>query len=180
MSFYWIFRTPRECRPPATRRRSTAGSATTTSAGCRSLPASGRSSWRDTARRAWPRKSSGRRPPRRFLRCVKEVLNTTRQFGAICIDFVTHDRFDLFLAVFGAAHRGSHYLWDLLKSTFRQTTTDRRSCAEPATSAMKLSTASSDGSSTLRHPRREFSPSRSTAWDPMRGGTSDCHSSSRA
>ena len=48
-----------------------------------------------------------------LLALREEVLNTTRQFGAICLDFVTNDRFDLFLAVFGAAHRGSHYLWDL-------------------------------------------------------------------
>jgi predicted AlkP superfamily phosphohydrolase/phosphomutase len=43
----------------------------------------------------------------------QEVLNANRQFGDICRDVLTRERFDLFLAVFGAVHRGSHYLWDL-------------------------------------------------------------------
>ncbi len=43
----------------------------------------------------------------------REVLNSNRQFADICCDMLTRERFDLFLAVFGAVHRGSHYLWDL-------------------------------------------------------------------
>lgn len=43
----------------------------------------------------------------------QEVLEGNRQFADICRDLLTHDRFDLFLAVFGLVHRGSHYLWDL-------------------------------------------------------------------
>ena len=43
----------------------------------------------------------------------QEVLSGNRQFADICRDLLTHDRFDLFLAVFGLVHRGSHYLWDL-------------------------------------------------------------------
>jgi predicted AlkP superfamily phosphohydrolase/phosphomutase len=43
----------------------------------------------------------------------QEVLEGNRQFGDICRDLLTHDRFDLFLAVFGLVHRGTHYLWDL-------------------------------------------------------------------
>ena len=43
----------------------------------------------------------------------QEVLDGNRQFADICHDLLTHDRFDLFLAVFGLVHRGSHYLWDL-------------------------------------------------------------------
>jgi predicted AlkP superfamily phosphohydrolase/phosphomutase len=43
----------------------------------------------------------------------EEVLEGNRQFGEVCRDLLTHDRFDLFVAVFGLVHRGSHYLWDL-------------------------------------------------------------------
>jgi predicted AlkP superfamily phosphohydrolase/phosphomutase len=43
----------------------------------------------------------------------QEVLEGNRQFADICRDLLTHDRFDLFLAVFGLVHRGTHYLWDL-------------------------------------------------------------------
>lgn len=43
----------------------------------------------------------------------QEVLDGNRQFADVCRDLLTHDRFDLFLAVFGLVHRGSHYLWDL-------------------------------------------------------------------
>jgi predicted AlkP superfamily phosphohydrolase/phosphomutase len=43
----------------------------------------------------------------------QEVLSGNRQIGEICGDLLTHDRHDLFLAVFGSVHRGTHYLWDL-------------------------------------------------------------------
>jgi predicted AlkP superfamily phosphohydrolase/phosphomutase len=43
----------------------------------------------------------------------EEVLHANRQFADICADLLTRERYDLFLAVFGAVHRGSHYLWDL-------------------------------------------------------------------
>jgi predicted AlkP superfamily phosphohydrolase/phosphomutase len=43
----------------------------------------------------------------------QEVLDGNPQFADICRDLLTNDRFDLFLAVFGLVHRGSHYLWDL-------------------------------------------------------------------
>jgi predicted AlkP superfamily phosphohydrolase/phosphomutase len=43
----------------------------------------------------------------------QEVGDGNRQFAEVCRDLLTHDRFDLFLAVFGLVHRGSHYLWDL-------------------------------------------------------------------
>ena len=42
-----------------------------------------------------------------------EVLETNEQFAGICADFLNQERWDLFLAVFGAVHRGTHYLWDL-------------------------------------------------------------------
>ena len=43
----------------------------------------------------------------------QEVLDGNRQFADVCRDLLTGDRFDLFLAVFGSLHRGTHYLWDL-------------------------------------------------------------------
>jgi predicted AlkP superfamily phosphohydrolase/phosphomutase len=43
----------------------------------------------------------------------QEVLEGNRQFAEVCRDLLTRERFDLFLAVFGLVHRGSHYLWDL-------------------------------------------------------------------
>ncbi|MBA3554510.1 MAG: alkaline phosphatase family protein [Gemmatimonadales bacterium] len=43
----------------------------------------------------------------------QEVLEGNRQFAEVCRDLMTLERFDLFLAVFGLVHRGSHYLWDL-------------------------------------------------------------------
>ncbi len=42
-----------------------------------------------------------------------EVLETNKQFAEICVDYLRRQRWDLFLAVFGATHRGTHYLWDL-------------------------------------------------------------------
>jgi predicted AlkP superfamily phosphohydrolase/phosphomutase len=50
----------------------------------------------------------------------EEVLKANRQFAEICCDMLTRERFDLFLAVFGAVHRGSHYLWDLSQIDARQ------------------------------------------------------------
>jgi predicted AlkP superfamily phosphohydrolase/phosphomutase len=43
----------------------------------------------------------------------QEVLAANSQFGDICCDFLRREPFDLFLAVFGSVHRGTHYLWDL-------------------------------------------------------------------
>ncbi|MGH7580696.1 MAG: hypothetical protein ACREM9_11025 [Gemmatimonadales bacterium] len=43
----------------------------------------------------------------------QEVLEGNHQFAEICRDLLTRERFDLFLAVFGLVHRGTHYLWDL-------------------------------------------------------------------
>ncbi|HEY7613677.1 MAG TPA: hypothetical protein VH764_11825 [Gemmatimonadales bacterium] len=48
-----------------------------------------------------------------LLALRQEVMEGNRQFGEICRDLLTRDRFDLFLAVFGLVHRGGHYLWDL-------------------------------------------------------------------
>jgi predicted AlkP superfamily phosphohydrolase/phosphomutase len=54
----------------------------------------------------------GPQNPATLLAQRLEVLETNRQFGDICHDMLRQP-FDLFLAVFGAPHRGTHYLWDL-------------------------------------------------------------------
>lgn len=41
------------------------------------------------------------------------VCDSGAQFGEVCRDVLGRERWDLFLAVFGSTHRGSHYLWDL-------------------------------------------------------------------
>ena len=42
----------------------------------------------------------------------REVLAATGQFGRICTSVLQQEPWNLFLAVFGAAHRIGHYLWD--------------------------------------------------------------------
>lgn len=55
----------------------------------------------------------GEQTARTLLRQRAEVLESDAQFAAICRDLLRRERWDLFLAVFGATHRGTHYLWDL-------------------------------------------------------------------
>jgi predicted AlkP superfamily phosphohydrolase/phosphomutase len=55
----------------------------------------------------------GEQSPETLLELRNEVLETNEQFANICADLLQQERWDLFLAVFGATHRGTHYLWDL-------------------------------------------------------------------
>lgn len=69
-----------------------------------------------TARHGRPRMSAevfGPQTAATLLAQREEVLNGNRQFADICCEMLTRERFDLFLAVFGLVHRGSHYLWNL-------------------------------------------------------------------
>lgn len=50
---------------------------------------------------------------RTLLRQRKEGLESIEQFADLCVELLRGERWDLFMTVFGAAHRGSHYLWDL-------------------------------------------------------------------
>jgi len=43
----------------------------------------------------------------------REALDTNDQFADLVYDYLKRQRWDLLLAVFGAVHRGTHYLWDL-------------------------------------------------------------------
>ncbi len=55
----------------------------------------------------------GPQSARDLLMLRQEVLATNDQFSRICTDVLKRERWDLFFAVFGGAHRGTHYLWDL-------------------------------------------------------------------
>jgi len=48
-----------------------------------------------------------------LLAIRKETLASTAQFADIVADYLERDRWDLLIAVFGGAHRATHYLWDL-------------------------------------------------------------------
>ncbi len=43
----------------------------------------------------------------------KEVIETNQQFASLICDYLARQQWDLLIAVFGAVHRGTHYLWDL-------------------------------------------------------------------
>jgi predicted AlkP superfamily phosphohydrolase/phosphomutase len=46
-------------------------------------------------------------------RLVSQLVQSTEQMSAIGASLLARERWDLFLLVFGATHRGGHYLWDL-------------------------------------------------------------------
>src|SRR3954471_5775588 len=46
-------------------------------------------------------------------RLTSQLIQATEQMGAIGARMLAQERWDLFLLVFGATHRGGHYLWDL-------------------------------------------------------------------
>lgn len=43
----------------------------------------------------------------------QEVLETNQQFASLVCDYLERQHWDLLVAVLGAVHRGTHYLWDL-------------------------------------------------------------------
>jgi predicted AlkP superfamily phosphohydrolase/phosphomutase len=73
--------------------------------------------WRDIQTRfgrpALRREIFGEQSPRTLLRMREEVLASIDQFAAIAGHVLSSMSFDLFVAAFGGAHRGTHYLWDL-------------------------------------------------------------------
>jgi predicted AlkP superfamily phosphohydrolase/phosphomutase len=46
-------------------------------------------------------------------RLTSQLIQSTEQMGAIGSALLARERWDLFLIVLGATHRGGHYLWDL-------------------------------------------------------------------
>ncbi len=55
----------------------------------------------------------GHQSVRTLLDQRRQVLEATRQFGELCEHVLEMENWDLLVAIFGAAHRGGHYLWDL-------------------------------------------------------------------
>ena len=76
-------------------------------------------------RRLWPELCEGFGPPvttrelcaphdpKRLLAVRRDTIAAIEQFRDICAWVLQRQRWDLFLAVFGGAHRIGHYLWDL-------------------------------------------------------------------
>ena len=73
--------------------------------------------WRDlTARHgapAMPGEMFGRQDPAGLAKLREQLLHATDQLAAVAVDLLLDRRFDLACLVFGAAHRGGHYLYDL-------------------------------------------------------------------
>lgn len=55
----------------------------------------------------------GHQSPTSLMRLRQEMIDTNDQFGRLCAGLLSGYDWDLFITVFGGAHRGSHYLWDL-------------------------------------------------------------------
>jgi predicted AlkP superfamily phosphohydrolase/phosphomutase len=68
---------------------------------------------REVGRPAMQPEVFGRQDAGTLLRLREEVLASTEQFTRICEHVLARGEWDLFTAVYGAAHRGSHYLWNL-------------------------------------------------------------------
>jgi len=73
--------------------------------------------WRDLRRRfgrpIMEPEHFGPQTPDSLRRLRRNLVSGTRQQGALCADLLARERWDLFLAVFGAPHRAGHYLFDL-------------------------------------------------------------------
>ena len=54
----------------------------------------------------------------------REVLETNEQFADLICHHLRQERRDLLVAVFGAVHRGTHYLWDLTQIDTRGASED--------------------------------------------------------
>ncbi len=74
----------------------------------------------------------GPQTPASLERLHRQALHATRQFADIVRELLADGPFDLFLAVFGAAHRAGHYLWDLSQIDARGLTAERRRALEGA------------------------------------------------
>ncbi|HYC33684.1 MAG TPA: alkaline phosphatase family protein [Gemmatimonadales bacterium] len=60
-----------------------------------------------------PAELFGGRSARTLERLTEDLVAATEQMGRIGAVLLSRERWDLFLLVFGALHRGGHYLWDL-------------------------------------------------------------------
>ncbi len=69
----------------------------------------------------------GPQTARALLALRRNLLRATEQMSGLCRSLLRRERWDLFLAVFGAPHRAGHYLWDL--SQIEESGLDRASRA---------------------------------------------------
>jgi predicted AlkP superfamily phosphohydrolase/phosphomutase len=60
-----------------------------------------------------PAELFGEQSPRTLLRLASDLADATDQMAGIGSALLARERWDLFLLVLGATHRGGHYLWDL-------------------------------------------------------------------
>jgi predicted AlkP superfamily phosphohydrolase/phosphomutase len=62
---------------------------------------------------AMPPEEFGAQSPRTLARLTRQLRSATLQMAEIGARLYRQEGWDLFLLVFGATHRGGHYLWDL-------------------------------------------------------------------
>jgi predicted AlkP superfamily phosphohydrolase/phosphomutase len=62
---------------------------------------------------AMPAELFGAQSPKTLKRLVAQLVRSTEQIAEIGARLLGQERWDLFLLVLGATHRGGHYLWDL-------------------------------------------------------------------
>lgn len=63
-------------------------------------------------------------------RLARDLVDATSQMAAIGADLLGRGEWDLFLLVFGATHRGGHYLWDLSQIDRDRLSADRAAVLE--------------------------------------------------
>lgn len=73
---------------------------------------------------------------RTLLRQREAALESIAQFGDLCVELLRGERWDLFVSVFGGAHRGSHYLWNLSQVDEKGASADELALLEDATSEL--------------------------------------------
>ncbi|WP_027136120.1 alkaline phosphatase family protein [Geminicoccus roseus] len=92
--------------------------------------------WRDLKRRHGPPamevEQFGLQDAGGLDRLRGQLLRATDQMAAIAADLLKDRRFDLACLVFGASHRGGHYLWDLSQVDTRSLDDDARARLEGA------------------------------------------------
>ncbi len=73
--------------------------------------------WRELTKRFGPPALKpevfGPQTVRTLLQQRREGIESLEQFGAICEYMLRREEWDLMIAVFGGAHRATHYLWNL-------------------------------------------------------------------
>ena len=87
---------------------------------------------RDFGAPRMPAELFGSQTPRTLERLAGDLVAATSQMAEIGAALLARERWDLFLLVFGAAHRGGHYLWDLSQVDAGAIAPERRRSLEAA------------------------------------------------